>query len=451
LLIRLNDDQKANALKLKKGDIVTFVGVLDEWGAIMPTTLSHGEIITELPAGEGQRREAPQEASAPPPQGMTLAAYLAQRPKEPTAITADCQLQNYYNFAYMHSADTHYSVTLMTLSPLKLAHAWVRKDSDTGKQVYEVLKDGASHRLTLEVVLQGPDGAPTPQEREEMAIVEVVTGAVKPADKPAESPVGKGQAPQAEEAVVDTLQVQTLWRAYYDNEAAADGKYTGKMVEVFEVCAPLFDYTPKKNRDGHYYLQFNCGIDWTVVIFRDSETDKLAQFDSHGMGGTKLTMRGKCQGVVSRHQVQGLSSVTVQVTDAVLVSVAKPSDTPPESPAGKEQQAQDQQRQKEKEAATKEQTEQEKARQAAIDKDHDIILRFVKKSVTDVKLEDVEWSGPSKAPDDKQRGRLYRLDCRYRVFGQGKVSVTYQFCLVDDAVTAWQRGDEKWNTVEADK
>lgn len=44
LLIRLKDDQKEKALKLNVGDSVTFTGILDEWGTLMPITLSAGEI-----------------------------------------------------------------------------------------------------------------------------------------------------------------------------------------------------------------------------------------------------------------------------------------------------------------------------------------------------------------------------------------------------------------------
>jgi hypothetical protein len=66
LLMRLNDDQREKALKLSKGDRVTFVGVLDEWGAIMPTTLSQGEIIAEGPVGEGGQDHPP---AGPPGSG----------------------------------------------------------------------------------------------------------------------------------------------------------------------------------------------------------------------------------------------------------------------------------------------------------------------------------------------------------------------------------------------
>src|SRR5262249_37898263 len=44
--------------------------------------------------------------------GMTIAAYLAQRPAGPTRITADCKLGNYYNYAYRRAAATYHSVSL---------------------------------------------------------------------------------------------------------------------------------------------------------------------------------------------------------------------------------------------------------------------------------------------------------------------------------------------------
>jgi hypothetical protein len=131
----------------------------------------------------------------------------------------------------------------------------------------------------------------------------------------------------------------------------------------------------------------------------------------------------------------------------------------------KELEAQERQRQKEieaevlKEQEKTRQAEQERLRQAeerkqeearkreeqrlaAIERDHEVILRFVKKSVTENKLEDLLWSAPSKAHTAKQQGRLYHLECNYRLFGKGKVGIVYQFFMVDDAVVDWQRGDE---------
>lgn len=45
VLVSLKDSSKAEALKLRKGDAVTFEGILDDWGTLMPVTLDHGIIV----------------------------------------------------------------------------------------------------------------------------------------------------------------------------------------------------------------------------------------------------------------------------------------------------------------------------------------------------------------------------------------------------------------------
>lgn len=44
LLIKLKDSERSKALGLKVGDSVTFTGILDTWGSILPITLKEGEI-----------------------------------------------------------------------------------------------------------------------------------------------------------------------------------------------------------------------------------------------------------------------------------------------------------------------------------------------------------------------------------------------------------------------
>ncbi len=109
------------------------------------------------------------------PESMTLAAFLAQRPKAPTKVTVECRLENFYFGAYRETARSHYSLVLD--DPWGLGsghgHAYVPKHSRVGIQIFARLKDGERHRLTAVIVLQGPDGSRTPPDREEMAIVKV--------------------------------------------------------------------------------------------------------------------------------------------------------------------------------------------------------------------------------------------------------------------------------------
>jgi hypothetical protein len=109
-----------------------------------------GFVLNSRPVSDGASGSPRTES-----QGMTLAAYLAQRPATPTRITCDCRLKNYYNFAYRDAAETHYSVGL---GDVGIDNAWVPKDSEAGRRIFAILKDGRTHTLTLEVVLQGPNG-----------------------------------------------------------------------------------------------------------------------------------------------------------------------------------------------------------------------------------------------------------------------------------------------------
>lgn len=44
VLVSLKDSQRSEAIKLKEGDMVTFQGILDDWGTLMPVTLDDGVI-----------------------------------------------------------------------------------------------------------------------------------------------------------------------------------------------------------------------------------------------------------------------------------------------------------------------------------------------------------------------------------------------------------------------
>ena len=45
VLVRLKDKEKDKVLSIKEKSIVTFIGVLDDWGTLMPITLNYGEIV----------------------------------------------------------------------------------------------------------------------------------------------------------------------------------------------------------------------------------------------------------------------------------------------------------------------------------------------------------------------------------------------------------------------
>jgi len=44
LIIYLNESERSKALSVSKGDIITFTGILDSWGTLLPITLKYGMI-----------------------------------------------------------------------------------------------------------------------------------------------------------------------------------------------------------------------------------------------------------------------------------------------------------------------------------------------------------------------------------------------------------------------
>lgn len=45
LLITLKDSERSKAMKFNKGHSVTFTGILNSWGTLLPITLKSGEIV----------------------------------------------------------------------------------------------------------------------------------------------------------------------------------------------------------------------------------------------------------------------------------------------------------------------------------------------------------------------------------------------------------------------
>ncbi len=47
VLVRLKPTEREKAVALREGNLVTFVGILDDWGTLMPVTLDQGVIVAE--------------------------------------------------------------------------------------------------------------------------------------------------------------------------------------------------------------------------------------------------------------------------------------------------------------------------------------------------------------------------------------------------------------------
>jgi hypothetical protein len=126
--------------------------------------------------GIGARKQAEEERLTPPGD-MSLKEFILQKPAKPTAVQVDCQLDTYYNYAFSRCAETHYSFKVEGRSPYASAYGYVAKDSELGRRLYELLKNGSEQKMTVRLQRVGPDGDPLPAGHDScFALVGVVEG-----------------------------------------------------------------------------------------------------------------------------------------------------------------------------------------------------------------------------------------------------------------------------------
>jgi hypothetical protein len=93
-----------------------------------------------------------------PSSEMPLKTFLETRPAGPVLFQLKGKLSDYYNYAYRGTSDNYWSVGLVDGETFTTATGYVAKDSPDGKQLFELLKDGREHSLTLQLATTGPNG-----------------------------------------------------------------------------------------------------------------------------------------------------------------------------------------------------------------------------------------------------------------------------------------------------
>lgn len=128
----------------------------------------------------------------------------------------------------------------------------------------------------------------------------------KPPEKPADDPKKPANEPKAAPAIAFKVSMD-LWRAYGDNEAAADLKYTGKTIEFL-----LINGKVKRGPDGYYIAG---GLVQSVALpqlglpappqptepclpcyLRPSAVNKAANAKSSPGIDPTFRLRGRCEG-----------------------------------------------------------------------------------------------------------------------------------------------------------
>lgn len=82
---------------------------------------------------------------------VKLNVYKASKPSNTTILKVVCKISDYYNHGYRNKIDDYYSIECSSNEPnsLDLLYGFISKKSEDGKRIYEILKDGNYHNLTL--------------------------------------------------------------------------------------------------------------------------------------------------------------------------------------------------------------------------------------------------------------------------------------------------------------
>ncbi len=77
--------------------------------------------------------------------------FSANLTKEPTEMRVVASLSDYFNFEFRRMSATHWSIELKDSISYKTIYGYVKKDSDSGRAIYNIVKDGQEHCITLAI------------------------------------------------------------------------------------------------------------------------------------------------------------------------------------------------------------------------------------------------------------------------------------------------------------
>jgi len=94
---------------------------------------------------------------------IRLKTFRAVKPTDETVLRMTAEISDYYNFQFSNTKQTHWSVRLTENKSLPAAdvlsiHGYVAKDSAIGKELFDLLKDGEKHEITVAVKTNGREG-----------------------------------------------------------------------------------------------------------------------------------------------------------------------------------------------------------------------------------------------------------------------------------------------------
>ncbi len=80
---------------------------------------------------------------------MTYRAYKVQRVTKPMNFTVSAWMGSYFNFEFRDEYSRFYNIKMETSTDT--IDGYVRIKSDTGRRIFEILKDGYAHKITVKI------------------------------------------------------------------------------------------------------------------------------------------------------------------------------------------------------------------------------------------------------------------------------------------------------------
>jgi hypothetical protein len=86
-----------------------------------------------------------------------MLTFKANLTTQPTEFRVDAILGNSYNYNYYEAQNTHWSVRISCSEERGPLYNFISKNSEEGKKLYSILKDGKSHQLILEMKIDASE------------------------------------------------------------------------------------------------------------------------------------------------------------------------------------------------------------------------------------------------------------------------------------------------------
>ncbi|MBM4028686.1 MAG: hypothetical protein FJ280_25305 [Planctomycetes bacterium] len=82
---------------------------------------------------------------------MSAEEFRATKPTTPILMRVWGKLDDYYNYEFGTADKVAWSIRVSDYKGSALGHGYLKKDTDAGKQVFNILRDGKEHKMVVEI------------------------------------------------------------------------------------------------------------------------------------------------------------------------------------------------------------------------------------------------------------------------------------------------------------